>query len=63
MIERVHEHLINELGSNTRTDIIFVLTKDGMEGPFPRDSIDYEQLMAIEFGKGPSGEEGREGSE
>jgi hypothetical protein len=26
MIERVHEHLINELGSNTRTDIIFVLT-------------------------------------
>ena len=45
------------------SDIIFVLTKDGMEGPFPRDSIDYEQLMAIEFGKGPSGEEGREGSE
>ncbi|MDP2729572.1 MAG: hypothetical protein Q8O55_03705 [Dehalococcoidales bacterium] len=26
MIERVHEHLINELGSNTRTDTIFVLT-------------------------------------
>ncbi len=26
MIERVHEHIINELGSNTRTDIIFVLT-------------------------------------
>jgi ribose transport system ATP-binding protein len=35
------------------SDTIFVLTKDGMEGPFPRDSIDYEQLMAIEFGKGP----------
>lgn len=26
MIERVHEHIINELSSNTRTDIIFVLT-------------------------------------
>ena len=26
MIERVHEHLISELSSNTRTDIIFVLT-------------------------------------
>ena len=26
MIERVHEHLINELGTNTRTDTIFVLT-------------------------------------
>ena len=25
MIERVHEHLINELGTNTRTDTIFVL--------------------------------------
>jgi ribose transport system ATP-binding protein len=36
------------------SDTIFVLTKDGMEGPFPRDSIDYEQLMAIEFGKGPN---------
>jgi ribose transport system ATP-binding protein len=36
------------------SDTIFVLTKDGMEGPFPRDHIDYEQLMAIEFGKGPT---------
>ena len=36
------------------SDTIFVLTKDGMEGPFSRDNIDYEQLMAIEFGKGPS---------
>jgi hypothetical protein len=26
MIERVHEHIISELGSNTRTDTIFVLT-------------------------------------
>ena len=26
MIERVHEHLINELSTNTRTDILFVLT-------------------------------------
>ena len=26
MIERVHEHIIGELGINTRTDIIFVLT-------------------------------------
>lgn len=26
MIERVHEHLISELGANTRTDTIFVLT-------------------------------------
>jgi len=26
MIERVHEHLLGELGTNTRTDTIFVLT-------------------------------------
>ncbi|MCK5093488.1 MAG: hypothetical protein KAR18_02105 [Spirochaetes bacterium] len=26
MIERVHEHLIGELGTNTRTDTIFVIT-------------------------------------
>ncbi len=26
MIERVHEHIINELNGNTRTDTIFVLT-------------------------------------
>ncbi len=26
MIERVHEHIISELGTNTRTDTIFVLT-------------------------------------
>jgi len=26
MIERVHEHLIGELGINTRTDTIFVIT-------------------------------------
>ncbi|MBI4180428.1 MAG: hypothetical protein HY528_00675 [Chloroflexi bacterium] len=26
MIERVHEHIIKELGENTRTDTIFVLT-------------------------------------
>lgn len=26
MIERVHEHIVSELGSNTRTDTIFVLT-------------------------------------
>jgi hypothetical protein len=26
MIERVHEHIIAELGTNTRTDTIFVLT-------------------------------------
>lgn len=26
MIERVHEHIIGELNSNTRTDTIFVLT-------------------------------------
>jgi hypothetical protein len=26
MIERVHEHIINELNTNTRTDTIFVLT-------------------------------------
>ena len=26
MIERVHEHIVNELDSNTRTDTIFILT-------------------------------------
>ena len=26
MIERAHEHIVNELGTNTRTDTIFVLT-------------------------------------
>jgi len=26
MIERVHEHIISELGTNSRTDTIFVLT-------------------------------------
>ena len=26
MIERVHEHIISELGTNTRTDTIFILT-------------------------------------
>lgn len=26
MIERVHEHIISELGTNTRTDTIFVLS-------------------------------------
>lgn len=26
MIERVHEHIIAELGQNTRTDIVFILT-------------------------------------
>ncbi len=26
MIERVHEHIISELQTNTRTDIIFILT-------------------------------------
>ena len=26
MIERVHEHIVNELSTNTRTDTIFVLT-------------------------------------
>jgi len=26
MIERVHEHLLNELSTNTRTDTIFVIT-------------------------------------
>ncbi len=26
MIERVHEHIVNELGTYTRTDTIFVLT-------------------------------------
>ena len=26
MIERVHEHIIQELGTNTRTDTIFILT-------------------------------------
>lgn len=26
MIERVHEHIISELNTNTRTDLIFVLT-------------------------------------
>ncbi|MDD5127702.1 MAG: hypothetical protein PHR43_06395 [Dehalococcoidales bacterium] len=26
MIERVHEHLLNELNTNTRTDTVFVLT-------------------------------------
>ncbi|MFC2034760.1 hypothetical protein ACFLUJ_01390 [Chloroflexota bacterium] len=26
MIERVHEHIIGELGANTRTDTIFVIT-------------------------------------
>jgi ribose transport system ATP-binding protein len=32
------------------SDLIFVLSKDGMEGPYPRGTLDYEQLMAIEFG-------------
>jgi len=26
MIERVHEHIIGELGTNTRTDTIFIIT-------------------------------------
>ena len=26
MIERVHEHIIGELGTNARTDTIFVIT-------------------------------------
>ena len=26
MIERVHEHLVGELGTNARTDTIFVIT-------------------------------------
>ncbi len=26
MIERVHEHIVGELGTNTRTDTIFVIT-------------------------------------
>ena len=26
MIERVHEHIVSELGANTRTDTVFVLT-------------------------------------
>lgn len=26
MIEKVHDHIINELNTNTRTDLIFVLT-------------------------------------
>ena len=26
MIERVHQHIVSELGANTRTDTIFVLT-------------------------------------
>ncbi len=26
MIQRVHEHIISELGTNTRTDTIFILT-------------------------------------
>src|SRR3972149_933830 len=26
MIERVHEHLLNELATNTRTDTIFIIT-------------------------------------
>ncbi len=26
MIERVHEHLLNELSTNTRTDTIFIIT-------------------------------------
>ena len=29
MIERVHEHIINELNINTRTDTIFILTAIG----------------------------------
>jgi ribose transport system ATP-binding protein len=32
------------------SDVIFVLSKDGLEGPYPRGALDYEQLMAIEFG-------------
>jgi ribose transport system ATP-binding protein len=34
------------------SDVIFVLTREGLEGPFPRGVLDYEQLMAIEFGTG-----------
>ena len=34
------------------SDIIYVLTRDGLEGPFPRGALDYESLMAIEFGTG-----------
>ena len=33
------------------SDIVFVLTNDGLEGPFPRGCLEYEDLMAIEFGK------------
>jgi ABC-type sugar transport system ATPase subunit len=32
------------------SDVIFVLSKDGLQGPFPRGALDYEHLMAIEFG-------------
>lgn len=32
------------------SDIIFVLTRSGLEGPFKRENLDYEKLMAIEFG-------------
>lgn len=45
------------------SDIVFVLTKDGLEGPFPRDCIDYEQLMAIEFGKESASQDGCEDDE
>jgi len=34
------------------SDIIYVLTRSGLEGPFPRGTLDYESLMAIEFGTG-----------
>lgn len=32
------------------SDIIYVLTRNGLEGPFPLGTLDYERLMAIEFG-------------
>jgi ABC-type sugar transport system ATPase subunit len=32
------------------SDVIFILTRGGLEGPFARGVLDYEQLMAIEFG-------------
>jgi len=33
------------------SDIIYVLTLTGMQGPFKRGDLNYSQLMAIEFGQ------------
>ena len=54
MIERVHEHIIGELGTNARTDTIFVITAIilnlvtlGINSGFASSSGDTTQTIAM----------------